>query len=349
MPDLFPIPAAGRCIAALLLTLGAGVASAHGVHHHAAPTVIEEPSVSQAAAQRPPRDEVQELLQAFRRSGDDAYLETAEQTLEAALAEQPGEPRLLVDAALVAQAQHRFDVATGLVRKALAIRPNDDQAWLLLASIHLVLGETGEAGVACDRLRTVPPLVQYTCRARVAHARGDVTRTLARLERLLEVPQLTGNNDEWTAWSLAVAGDLAVAAEEPSRAIDFYRQSLMLGESAQVRAALVDVLLAADDIESASEELAHGSTALPLQVRRLIVATRRGDSRYADQVRHMDEEFRRWISDQDWLHAREMARFYLDVVGDTEVARSLARINLAIQREPEDLLLADRTGAEAGA
>jgi hypothetical protein len=50
-----------------------------------------------------------------------------------------------------------------------------------------------------------------------------------------------------------------------------------------------------------------------------------------------------WIARDDWLHAREMARFYFDVVDRPELARHLASINVSLQREPEDLRLEERT------
>ena len=55
------------------------------------------------------------------------------------------------------------------------------------------------------------------------------------------------------------------------------------------------------------------------------------------------EEFTEWIADEDWLHAREMARFYIDVDDRPDLARRLALINLDLQREPEDERLERRT------
>ena len=37
-----------------------------------------------------------------------------------------------------------------------------------------------------------------------------------------------------------------------------------------------------------------------------------------------------------------MTRFYIDVLDRPDIAKRLARINLGLQREPEDLLLARR-------
>ena len=55
-----------------------------------------------------------------------------------------------------------------------------------------------------------------------------------------------------------------------------------------------------------------------------------------------------WIAAEDWLHAREMARFYLDVVERPALARQLAEVNIKLQREPEDIRLFERTRATRG-
>lgn len=148
------------------------------------------------------------------------------------------------------------------------------------------------------------------------------------------------------AWSHNVAGDLAVAAGWDAEAINHYERSLDFAESTQVRAALVDVFLSSTeyDLEDALRTLDAGSDALPLLVRRLIVSKRMYllyDSH--PTVAKVQTEFQHWIENEDWLHAREMARFYLDVVEKPELARQLALINIGLQREPEDIRLEQRT------
>ena len=109
---------------------------------------------------------------------------------------------------------------------------------------------------------------------------------------------------------LSVAGD-AARLVDAIKAVAYYQHSLNLIESTQVRSALADVLIAAGKLDHARGVLDAGSDALPLVVRRLIVATRSGEaSRYAREISAADHRFRQWIAEADWLHAREMARFY---------------------------------------
>ena len=145
------------------------------------------------------------------------------------------------------------------------------------------------------------------------------------------------------AWSFSVAGD-AAAELDAKLAVSLYERSLELAESSQVRSALVDVLLNLDRLDEAKAVLDAGSTALPLAVRRLIVARREGrEGEFAADIGRADRRFRHWITHGDWLHAREMARFYLDVLPRPQLARRLAAKNLELQREPEDLRLARRS------
>ena len=281
------------------------------------------------------------LVQAFRASGDDQYLDRAQAIIEPLLKARADDADVLINAALVAQARHEFSIAADLTRKANAIRPNDNQAWLLLASIHLVRGESAEAGAACRRLRDIPLLVSLTCQARVALVENNASGTFDRFARFLDVTELTNHDGDLVAWSFSVAGDLANAIDEQAQAAEYYVRSLELAESAQVRSALVDVLIEQGTFEAAAKVIDAGAPALPLQVRRMIVSQALGVD-VEHEIRHADHEFRHWIADQDWLHAREMARFYMDVLERPALARRLAHINLGLQREPEDLLLAHR-------
>ena len=228
---------------------------------------------------------------------------------------------------------------------SVELRPDADQAWLLIASIQLVRGEPDLAQDACGRLTRSSWLVAVGCHARVSHARGDSEAVQSRVERLIGIIDRSDFMEADLAWFLAIAGDLAAANERTSLAVERFQQSLALSESAQVRAALVDVLIGAERYIAARDALAGGSTAPPLEIRRMIVATRLGrQSDMASEIAATDRTFQEWMAAEDWLHAREMARFYLDVLPRPELARHIALINIEIQREIEDLRLLLRTG-----
>ncbi len=289
-------------------------------------------------------DDARALVIAFRETGDDRNLDQAWQILEPALKSNDPPADLLVTAAFVAQSRHEFTRAQKLLERALAMNSNDDEARLLSASIYLVRGDANAAAKACGELRQVEALVRITCNARVAVATREHSRALRSLEGVLKIVDTEHIPSELLAWSYSVAGDLAVASSEATKAIDLYRQSLGLAERTQVRAALIDVYISEADYASAWQALDAEKTALPLLVRRLILAKKldRIDS-VRPQLHRVQHEFEDWIRDEDWLHAREMTRFYIDVVERPELARKLALINIRLQQEPEDLLLEVRT------
>ncbi len=288
--------------------------------------------------------EARALIVSFRETGDDRRLDEAWTLLESAIESETRDPETLIAAAFVAQSRHEFTHALQLIRKALAINRNNDEGWLLLASIHLVRGDTEPAATACGQLRNVPPLVLLTCKARVALVNGNHRIALARLKGVLNAADSQRLPEDLLAWSYSVAGDLAVAAGKPQQAVELFQRSLGLAERTQVRAALVDVLLSAADYEDAWQALDAGAPALPSLVRRLIVAKRLNRMHDLQRVLStVQREFEAWISNEDWLHAREMTRFFIDVVDQPDLARRLALINISLQREPEDLRLETRT------
>lgn len=288
-----------------------------------------------------------ELVLAFRETGDDQSLDEAWELLEPAVKSATSDSESLVAAAFVAQSRHQFDYALRLINRSLAINTSNDEAWLLRASIHLVRGEADEASAACSQLRDVPPIVVLTCKARVALASGDHHVALLRLTAVLDIADAERLPADLLAWTFSVAGDLAVADGAAQQALELYRSSLGLAERTQVRAALVDVLLSEGDYDAARRSLESGTDALPLLVRQLIVAKKLDRlATVQPLVAKIQLEFEAWITDKDWLHAREMARFFLDVVERPDLARRLALINLELQQEPEDCLLERRTRPE---
>ena len=294
--------------------------------------------------ERPDLAAVRTFVVSFRETGDDAHLDDAWKLLRPALDRPANDPEVLTAAAFVAQSRHEFQYAEQLIGRAQAISPNNDEGWLLLASIRLVRGESQSAAEACARLQAVPLLIVLTCKARVELAGDNHDRALAQLQRLLDVTALDELPPDLLAWSYSVLGDLAVQAGEMQQALDSYRRSLALAERTQVRAAYVDALMELRLPDAAWQALNEGPPALPLLVRRLIVAKELGRlGEWQAVLTRVEREFEAWINQSDWLHAREMTRFFIDVVDRPELARRLALINLQLQREPEDRHLERRT------
>ncbi|MEO1574832.1 MAG: hypothetical protein AAFU65_07720, partial [Pseudomonadota bacterium] len=244
------------------------------------------------------REFVRRSLDDFRISGNDEVLERARATLAPALMKQPS-AALLVDAAAVAQAQHRFDDALILIDRATSKQPGFARAWLLRAAILLVRGEPDAAARACRQLRGVPAVITMTCRARVQIARGANQTALRQMQGMLAALNRAHTNKPWLAWALSVAGDAAAPAQ-PDLAADYYAESLLLVDNAQVRAALLDLLIDAERWSDARDTLGSRRGSLALDVRRLIVGINTSEPGALDEEVHAaDLRFRRWIGRSD--------------------------------------------------
>lgn len=244
--------------------------------------------------------------------------------------------------AQVAQSAHDFAHALALTYLHLQSQPFDDRAWLQLAALHLIRGEHEEATKACAKIRQMPIVVMVTCNARIAHASGNSARFDGKLETLLAQSKTDSLTPALRAWTLSVAGDLALASGRDSAAEALYRRSLTNDDNPQVRASLADLLIEARSWKSAVALIGDAPASLTLHVQRLIVRRNLGLSTGKEQHR-LHHQFQHWLAAGDYEHAREMARFYLDVADDRLLAREIAEINARLQHEPEDAKLLQRT------
>ena len=296
--------------------------------------------------------EVRELIQSYRQTGNDAYLETAWNLMQTELPTNASAKSLLTYA-ILSQSRHQFDVARKFVVRALALDASNNEAWLLLASIHLVVGRIEPARNACGHLKNASILITVTCFARIALADGKAEVAYPKLAKLLmsAAAQYFGATTlDIRAWAESVAGDLSSASHLPKQAIDHYRRSLTHLDQVQVKAALADVLLADRQAPMVVDLIDHHEAALPLKIRRLIALKTLSRSHETEEdTTNLNEAFTRWIELEDWLHAREMCRFYLDVLPQPDLAKKLAIHNIKMQKELEDVRLLQRTRCRTSA
>lgn len=310
--------------------------AANDDHHHHEVALAER---GPASLQR--THFARQRIKTFRVSGDDHELDRAWRYLEQDLEQpQPAYETLLV-AAYVVQAQHRFEAAIRYLERAQASRPLDDEGWLLKASLHLLAGEDGAGLAACRSLSVRNLYARLFCEGRVASL--DPRSAQRAYTKLAPLVSSFEAKPEVVAWARSVLGDLAVATGATELAIDHYAASLARSDRSQVRAALVDQLVFAGRWQEAWHFLQTPGQSLALHVRRFIVAAQVGElGAVRREIAQTDRRFRQWMARGDWLHAREMARFYLDVLHQPYLANRLARINYMLQKEPEDRRLIQR-------
>jgi len=235
---------------------------------------------------------------------------------------------------------------------ALALRA---QAELTRASIHQVQGRYTEAREGCERLAGTDYAglgdgVQTAARACLAEL-GQLQGRLGARQADATLAALGPANDPWLALLRAElaqrsgsrqAGELfrlATAGDEPGL---------------YALAAHADWLL--DQHRPAdAERLLRGHEATDALLLRMAIArhqlagTKAGQAASADDlIRQLQARFDAALARGDRSHAREQARFALDLLGDGPQALALAQENWSWQREPADALLLLRAAAAAG-
>jgi len=305
----------------------------------------------------------QAALQRARQEGDPRELGRA-QALLAPWWHLPAPPpavRLL--RASLLQTQHQFDAALqdldALLASAatpLALRA---QAELTRAALLQLRGRWPEARSACTRLAglsyaALGAAVEVhgrVCLAELDSLQGRNESAAAALAQLARYPQAP------TAWTLLLRAELA-ERRGLAEAEALYRQALQAEPSIYTRAALADWLLARRRwAEAAALVLAHQSNQAELMrlpdalLLRLAIAWRAGgDARASEAAAQLQERFEATALRGDGsAHARERARYALDVRPDAGAALQQAIANWALQREPADALLLWRAARLPGA
>jgi tetratricopeptide (TPR) repeat protein len=319
------------------------------------------------ATAKPPRqaDLALALLQAreaigqARRSGDPRDWGRAQALLTPwwALTEPPAAVRLL--RATIRQAQHDFAEALADLdalldpRRPAAALPLQAQAELTRAALHQVQGRYALARQGCERLAGAAyaplgdsvALPAKACVAELDHLQGRRTarQADAQLARL-------GPADD--AWLALLRAELAQRAGRATQAEALFRAATAgRAPSLYALAAHADWLLEQGRSAEVTTLLA-GYEEVDALLLRLAIArhgpARPGAPARGEDITALQVRFDAALARGDRGHAREQARFALDLLGDARQALALAEANWARQREPADALLLLRAATAAG-
>lgn len=318
------------------LLVSANPLLAHSVGHHG--EAVAEKRVHKVRGL-----DVDQLITDYSLTGDDELIDTGWRAVGPAL-DHPT-PETWLRAAWLAQAEHQFELAMHYVSRVLKSQPSNPQAWLLKASIADVMGDRPLARRACARLAvTLSPVVATACNARSDRPLAERRTLLARLQRMMP----TSLEPNLVAWVRSRAADLAASCGESELAEVLFQRAIDEFPAVQTRAAYADLLIDQHRFDDVLSLLSNAELTPALAVRRVLAAKLAGRDVTA-QVASMDAEFRRWMAATDLRHAREMARFYLDVANEPALAHELALANATIQREVEDLELVQRAAEKLAA
>lgn len=249
--------------------------------------------------------------------------------------------------ATLLQHLHDFEAAAAELESLLKRAPQQAQAWLTLATVRRVQGRYAESDTACARLVDAgQPLLARACHAENRSLRGAQDEARREFETLL---RLRPADPAWASWLRTSLGELELRAGRPAAAIGHLRTALSFDDDAYARHALADALIEARRPAEAARLLADDASDAAL-LRRAIAARALGAPDAASLrdtlgARHAQAAQR----PQDVpVHARERARFALDVEGDAAQAVELARANLRTQREAADFVVMHRAAQAAG-
>ncbi len=282
-----------------------------------------------------------------RRSAEPRYFGRAEVLLTPRLQGPSAPAELRLQLADILQYRHEYEPALEQISQALAQDHGNTRAHLMRAAIWQASGRFTEARAECASvLAAGEGVAGSACLAQVMGMTGQVERARLLLSRLCasSAPSLPPH----ASWVLAAladleerSGDVAAAERSLRRAVaadpnDFYARfalaDLLL---ARKRSGEVDQVLQGLPVtEGVLMRLAESQAALnagkpnaylAILTDRLEAARNRGER----------------------IHARDLARVQLRLLGDPAVALRAARDNWAQQREPADARLLVECGLAA--
>ena len=288
-------------------------------------------------------------LKFYGTSGDARFLGYAEGAL-APWREAMNPPRSVwLLRGRILQTQHRFADAGSDLDRLLAAHGDSVEARLLAADAWRRVGDIGRARSRCAGLVFAgwPYLARY-CAA-------DILLSLGKVEEAHEVltSGVTVSADvpaETVQWTLAVAADVATAADRIDEARSLFEQTLAIpGAGIALHVAYADLLLGEGRPQDAVDALSDLPDADAVLLRRAIAARRLGLDSF-DQLR---ERLRARFADAGAfdttrLHLREQALFELLVEDNPHAALALAEENWTLQKSWEDAALLIQAARAAG-
>jgi tetratricopeptide (TPR) repeat protein len=185
-------------------------------------------------------------VQKSRESGDNSYLDLAEQALKKSLSLNPQQSGVRRHLAHVLASRHDFEGAAAEAQKAIALDPTDMDAHGVLGDAYLETGKPEQAEQAYMTMMTLKEsLSSYSRRSGMKSLKGDASGAIADVKTAIELGKQEEQPKEsiaWAQWQLGAEyyaiGKLAGAENEYLQALETYpKYYRSLAGLAQVRAA----------------------------------------------------------------------------------------------------------------
>lgn len=185
-------------------------------------------------------------VQKSRESGDNSYLDLAEQALRKSLSLNPQLSGVRRHLAHVLASRHDFEAAAAQAREAITLDPTDMDAHGVLGDAYLETGKYEQAEETYKRMMTLKEsLSSYSRLSGMKSLKGDTPGAISDLKTGIQLGKQENQPKEsiaWAQWQLAAEyyaiGKLAQAESEYVQALETYpRYYRSLAGLAQVRSA----------------------------------------------------------------------------------------------------------------
>ena len=255
------------------------------------------------------------------------------------------DPETLYLAATARQYQHDFHGALKLLDQALQLDPADVNARLSRATIQTVLGDYDLAQQDCREIRSARG-VAFLCQATALLLTDQAPAIFERLALMVDLPEFL--DPALKPWALGLMGEMAEASGDHARARDYFAQVLAIDPKAiRERLILADLLLQDGMADQVPALLATAPATDGVLIRRVLAAMASGGAAKADRA-ELAKRFQLNLDLGLTAHAREEARYFLEIAGDPAMALARAQVNWNLQHEFEDAKLLIDAAVAAG-
>lgn len=271
-----------------------------------------------------------------RGTGDARFLGRAEGVIQPWLKAQPVPiPALLVHATIL-QSKHYFADSQRELLAILRRAPDNEQAWLTLASVAQIQGKYPLARAACARLLGASdPVVPAACLSAlnaVTGRAGNAYHTLATL-----APQTDAEPPGVQSWVQGIMADAAKYLGDNAAADRHFRAALQLAPGDNfLLADYADFLLDQHRPRAALALVAAYSASDTSFLRQVYAEVALGLPQAAADVEAMARRFAAIDRRGTRAYRREEAGFVLHLLHDPGRALRLAEENWTVQRAPKD-------------
>ena len=275
--------------------------------------------------------QVDALVDAGARSGNERYYGYAEQVLQSARGIH--DPEIAIRRARLLQHKHEFSEAERVLGEILRLDVRDREARLMRAQVRLHLHEPQQALADCTALMPlVDLLTSTTCIAQARAALGDLQHAQTLL---LGVLNFQRGDDATRSWSAGVAAEFSARLGDTDAAGRWYREAFELDpRSHYARITYADWLLSAGRFDEALQVSSRGQSLADRA--RIVLAGRDAGSVEAQRLQLAWQEA---DARGERAHLRDRARFELALLHDPAKASASARASLQDRNEADDALI----------